>query len=145
MVSKPLIVERTYNVPIEKVWRAITEKDQMKDWYFDLTEFKPEKNFKFSFTGGDEHVQYVHNCQVLEAVPPVKLSHTWTYDKNPGYSVVTWELFKEDEKKTQVRLTHEGIPSFSNGDPNFEVSSFKKGWNSILGESLKNYLETGIK
>lgn len=143
METKPLIVERTYNAPIEKVWKAITDRSQMKEWYFDLEDFKPEKGFKFSFTGGDEHVQYVHNCEVLEADPPNKLSHTWTYEANPGYSVVTWELFKENEKQTRVKLSHEGLPSFSNGDPNFEVSSFTKGWNSILGESLRKYLETG--
>ncbi len=141
METKPLIVERTYNAPIEKVWNAITDKDQMREWYFDLKEFKPEKGFKFSFTGGDEHVQYVHNCEVTEADPPNKLSHTWTYEKNTGYSVVTWELYKEGEEKTRVKLIHDGLLSFSNGDPNFEVSSFTKGWNSILGESLKNYLE----
>ncbi|SKB92250.1 SRPBCC family protein [Daejeonella lutea] len=141
METKPLIVERTYNASIEKVWNAITNKDQMKEWYFDLKEFKAEKGFKFSFTGGDEHVQYVHNCEVLEVDPPNKLSHTWTYEKNAGYSVVTWELTKVGENKTRVILTHDGLSSFSNGDPNFEVASFTKGWNSILGESLKNYVE----
>src|SRR6476660_5202105 len=102
METKPLIVERTYNASIEKVWNAITNKDQMKEWYFDLKEFKAQKGFKFSFTGGDEHVQYVHNCEVLEVDPPNKLSHTWTYEKNSGYSVVTWELTKVDENKTRV-------------------------------------------
>ncbi len=144
METKPLIVERTYNAPIEKVWKAITDKDQMKEWYFELSEFKAEKGFKFSFTGGDENVQYVHNCEVIEVDPPNRLSHTWTYAKNTGHSIVTWELFKEGEKKTRVKLTHEGLQSFSNGDPNFEVASFTGGWNSILGESLKNYVETEL-
>ncbi|MES3017827.1 MAG: SRPBCC domain-containing protein [Bacteroidota bacterium] len=141
MENEPLIVEYTYSAPIDKVWKAITDKDQMKEWYFDLQEFKPEKGFKFSFTGGDENVQYVHNCEVIEADPPNKLSHTWTYEKNPGHSIVTWELFREGDNQTKTKLTHKGLPSFSNGDPNFEVSSFTKGWNSILGESLKKYLE----
>ncbi len=144
METKPLIVERAYNAPIEKVWKAITDRDQMKEWYFNLDEFKPEEGFKFSFTGGDDHVQYVHHCEIIEVDPPNKLSHTWTYEKNTGHSVVTWELFNEGEKKTRVKLTHDGLHSFSNGDPNFEVSSFTKGWNSILGESLKNYVETDI-
>lgn len=144
METKPLIVERTYNANIEKVWKAITDKDQMKEWYFELEEFKPEAGFKFSFTGGDENVQYLHQCEVIVADPPNKLSYSWTYPEYSGYSVVTFELFNEGEKKTRLRLSHKGLDSFPKDNPNFAVSSFTKGWNSILGESLKNYVETDI-
>ncbi|HEY1010903.1 MAG TPA: SRPBCC domain-containing protein, partial [Daejeonella sp.] len=85
--------------------------------------------------------QYVHLCEVIEVDAPNKLSHTWTYENNSGHSIVTWELFKETEATTKVRLTHQGVETFANGDPNFEVASFSRGWNSILGESLKNYVE----
>lgn len=36
MDKKILIIERTYEAPIEKVWEAITNKDQMKQWYCDI-------------------------------------------------------------------------------------------------------------
>ena len=142
METKPLIVERTYNAAIEKVWKAITDRDQMKEWYFDIAEFKPEKGFKFTFTGGDDAEQYLHECEVLVADPPNKLSYSWRYPKYAGYSVVTFELFKEGERKTKVKLSHEGLDSFPKGNPNFAVTSFTEGWNSILGDSLKNYVET---
>jgi uncharacterized protein YndB with AHSA1/START domain len=144
MKTKPLIVERTYNAPIARVWKALTDRDQMKEWYFELSEFKAEKGFKFSFSGGDDHVQYLHHCEVLEVNPPNKLRHTWTYEKNTGHSIVTWELFSEAENTTRVRLTHEGLESFANGDPNFEVTSFTDGWNSFLGELLRNFVETDL-
>lgn len=145
MKTKPLIVERIYNATIEKVWKAITDKDQMKEWYFELQEFKPEKGFKFSFIGGDDKVQYLHECEVLVADPPNKLSYSWIYpEHHKGYSVVTFELFKEGEKKTRLRLTHEGLDSFPKENPNFAHTSFTQGWNSILGDSLKNYVETDI-
>ena len=35
-MDSPFIIERTYNAPRNKVWRAITSKDDMKQWYFDL-------------------------------------------------------------------------------------------------------------
>ena len=41
-MSDPIIVERTYNAPIEKVWNAITDREEMKKWYFELAEFKAE-------------------------------------------------------------------------------------------------------
>ena len=103
MEAKPLIVERSYNAPIVKVWRAITDKDQMKEWYFELEDFKAEKGFKFQFTGGDENEKYLHECEVTFADPPNKLSYSWTYpEHNDGYSVVTWELFKEGENATRL-------------------------------------------
>lgn len=142
METQPLIIERSYNASIESVWKAITDKEQMKEWYFDLEEFKAEKGFKFQFTGGDENVQYLHQCEVILAEPPNKLSYSWAYpEHNDGYSIVTWELFEEAEKKTRLKLTHEGLESFPKDNPNFAVTSFTNGWNFILGDSLKNFLE----
>ncbi|WP_316818617.1 SRPBCC domain-containing protein [Pedobacter nyackensis] len=143
METKPLIVECTYHAPIEKVWEAITDRDQMKEWYFELEEFKAEKGFKFQFTGGDEKEQYLHVCEVLFVDEPNKISYTWTYpEHNTGYSVVSWELFKEGEQETRLKLSHEGLDSFPKDHPNFAVASFTAGWTFIIGESLKKYLET---
>ena len=144
METKPLVVEHVYNASIEKVWKVLTEKDQMKVWYFDISGFKPENGFKFSFTGGDENVQYLHECEVLLVDPPNKLSYTWTYPEYDRRSVVTFELFEDSQSQTRVRLSHEGLDSFQTDDPNFSVSSFTAGWNFILGDSLKNYVETEI-
>ena len=36
-----VIVERTLNAPVAQVWKALTDVDQMREWYFDLKEFKP--------------------------------------------------------------------------------------------------------
>lgn len=142
MEAKTLIVERTYNASIEKVWKAITDRDEMKGWYFELKEFKAEEGFKFQFTGGDENEQYLHECEVTLVDPPHKLSYSWAYpEHNDGYSVVNWELFEEGENKTKLRLSHEGLESFPKDNPNFAVSSFTEGWNFILGDSLKKYLE----
>jgi len=52
MSQQPIIKEVIINAPISKVWKAITDKDQMREWYFDLAEFKPRVGFKFQFEGG---------------------------------------------------------------------------------------------
>lgn len=142
METKPLIIEFSYNAPILSVWKAITEKEQMKEWYFQLEDFRAKKGFKFQFTGGDENVQYLHECEVIFSDPPNKLSYSWTYpEHNEGYSVVIWELFSEGDDRTRLQLTHQGLDSFPRDNPNFAVESFTAGWNYILGESLKKYLE----
>ena len=51
MKTEPFVIERTYNVSIDKVWQAITDKEKMKQWYFDLSDFKPEVGFEFTFPG----------------------------------------------------------------------------------------------
>ena len=52
MNNEPFVIERTYNAPVEKVWKAITDNDLMKQWYFKIAAFKPEVGFEFSFDGG---------------------------------------------------------------------------------------------
>lgn len=141
MKKQPIIVERIFNAPINKVWKAITEKEEMKKWYFDLSEFKPEKGFKFEFTGGDENKQYLHLCEIKEVIPEKKLSYSWRYDGQEGNSLVTFELF-EQGNKTLLRLSHEGVETFITDDPNFAKGSFEKGWDHIINISLKDYLES---
>jgi len=144
METKPLIVERVYNAPIEKVWKAITDRDQMKAWYFDFEEFKPEVGFKFQFTGGDENVQYLHECEVLVVDPPHKLSYSWRYPDYKGYSVLTWELFEEGKHRTRLKLTHDGLDSFPQDNPNFRIESFTGGWNYFVNEGLVSFVETEV-
>jgi uncharacterized protein YndB with AHSA1/START domain len=141
IVKDSVIVERTYNAPISKVWKAITDRNEMKKWYFDLAEFKAEPGFRFQFTGGQEGgIQYLHLCQILEVVKEQKLSYTWRYDGYAGNSIVTFELFEEGNM-TRLRLTHEGLNSFPSDNPDLDSKNFTEGWNSILGESLNNYFE----
>jgi uncharacterized protein YndB with AHSA1/START domain len=136
-------VERTYEAPIERVWDALTKKDQMKQWYFDVSDFRPEPGFQFEFTGGDQNVSYRHLCEVVEATRPNKLSYTWRYENIEGVSLVTIELFPETENRTRVKLTHSGL-DFKTDDPNFKPASFNAGWNEILGTSLRNFVEKGM-
>ncbi|MDR3680790.1 MAG: SRPBCC domain-containing protein [Flavipsychrobacter sp.] len=138
-MSAPFIIERVYDSPVEKVWQAITDKDKMKEWYFDLKEFKPDVGFEFEFVGGSKEKQYVHLCQITEVILGRKLSHTWSYKGYPGSSVVTFELFDEGGK-TRIKLTHAGLESFP-AERDFARQSFEAGWTQIIGTNLKGYLE----
>jgi uncharacterized protein YndB with AHSA1/START domain len=141
MSTQPFTIERTYNAPIEKVWSAITDKDQMKKWYFDLAEFKPVVGFEFQFYGqGHKGEQYLHLCKITELIPGKKIAYSWTYDKYEGYSVVSFELFSEGDK-TRLKLTHEGLETFPANNPDFAKESFSAGWTELIGTSLKNFVE----
>jgi uncharacterized protein YndB with AHSA1/START domain len=138
--TEPFVIERTYNAPADKVWQAITDKNKMKQWYFDLEEFKPEVGFEFRFYGGSEEKQYLHICKITEVIPDKKLTHTWKYDGYPGESFVTFELFDEGDK-TRLKLMHTGLETFPSDSPDFARTSFASGWTHIIGKSLKEYLE----
>lgn len=140
MTNEPFVIERTYNAPLAKVWRALTDKDQMKQWYFDLSAFKAEPGFEFSFSGkGQKGEEYIHHCRVQEAVPNKKLSYSWAYENYEGSSVVTFELFDEDGK-TRLKLTHEGLDTFPK-HPDFARESFSAGWTALIGTNLKEFVE----
>ena len=66
MKQEPFVIERTYNAPVSKVWKAISDKTQMKEWYFDVSDFKPRVGFEFQFTGENEGKIFVHLCKVVE-------------------------------------------------------------------------------
>jgi uncharacterized protein YndB with AHSA1/START domain len=138
--TESVIVERTFNIPAKKVWNAITDKDQMKQWYFDLKEFKPEVGFEFSFTGGPPDKVYIHLCKITEVEYCKKLTYSWRFEGYEGISHVTFELFAGDENQTKVKLTHSGLETFPT-IPDFARHNFMEGWTHIIGKSLKDYLE----
>jgi uncharacterized protein YndB with AHSA1/START domain len=139
MKNEPFVIERTYHAPVEKVWQAITDKNAMKQWYFDIAEFEPRVGFEFKFTANNEDKVYVHLCKVTEVVPGKKIAYTWRYEDYGGNSLVTFELFAEGDK-TRLKLTHEGLETFPKL-PDFARESFAAGWTEITGTLLKNYVE----
>lgn len=140
MNQEPIIIEKTYDASIDKVWKAISDKNEMKKWYFDLAEFKPEVGFEFQFSGGPSpEKQYLHLCKITEVIVNKKLSYTWRYDGYSGDSLVTFELFKEGDK-TRLKLIHTGLESFPINNPDFAKKNFAKGWNHLIGVALADYL-----
>lgn len=139
-IHKPVVLERTYNASTETIWQALTDKDRMKDWYFDLPEFRPEEGFEFEFMAGSEEKQWLHRCRVKEVIPRKKISYTWSYPGYAGESLVSFELFPE-KNKTKLVLTHSGLGSFPQEVMELRKENFVTGWNEILGTALKEYLE----
>jgi len=139
MKQEPFVIERTYNAPVEQVWNAITDKNAMKQWYFDIAEFKPEVGFEFSFEGRDKGKVFIHLCKITEVVVNKKLTYSWRYKDYEGSSFVTFELFDENGK-TRLKLTHEGLETFPK-QPSFAKENFMAGWTQLIGTSLKDFVE----
>jgi uncharacterized protein YndB with AHSA1/START domain len=139
-MNTPFVIERAYNASASKIWKALTDKNEMKQWYFNLSDFKPEVGFEFQFPGqGHKGENYLHLCKVTEVIPERRLAYSWRYKDHQGNSVVTFELFPGDGN-TRLKLTHEGLETFPD-NPDFARESFAEGWTQLIGTSLKEYLE----
>ena len=139
-LAEAVVIERVFNAPVARVWRALTDVEEMQRWYFDLKEFKPEVGFEFEFTVEHEGMTYHHLCKITKVIPQKKLAHTWRYKGHEGNSLVTIELFAEGDK-TRVKLTHEGLETFPKTS-SFARKNFIAGWTQIIGSSLKEFVES---
>jgi uncharacterized protein YndB with AHSA1/START domain len=141
LAAAPLIVERTFDAPIETVWKAITDAEQMKQWYFELEGFRPEVGCEFGFRVEHEGNTFDHRCKVREVIRGSKIAYSWRYEGHEGDSLVTFELFPQG-KQTRLRLTHTGLETFPK-TAQFARNNFQRGWTSLIGTELKNFLEQG--
>ncbi len=138
--TQPLTLEKELNAPIEQVWKALTDKEQMKQWYFTLDDFEPEEGFRFSFAGiGSTGEEYIHRCTIYLVNPPYKLQYSWAYDGISGFSLVEFNLVESGDK-TILKLNHFGLESFPQDKADFARSSFNGGWNELIGKLLPEYL-----
>ena len=138
-LAEPIVIDRIFNAPVARVWRALTDVDQMRQWYFDLKEFKAQVGFEFDFVVEHEGNAYHHLCKVTEVTPQKKIAYTWRYKGEPGISLVTFELFPEGSK-TRLKLTHTGVETFPK-TPAYARKNFESGWNTIVDSELRPFVE----
>lgn len=137
--SEPLVLERTFNATGTRVWTALTQLDALRQWFFQLAAFEPKVGFEYGFTVECEGQKVVNQCRIKEVVPESRLVFTWRYEGVKGESTITYELFAEGDK-TRLKFTQTGLETFPS-EPGFSRASFLEGWNWLVHESLKAYLE----
>jgi len=139
---EPLVVERTFDAPVALVWGALTDKEDIKQWFFNLPEFTPAVGSEFQFDVEHEGFSYRHRCKVTEAIPNKRLAYTWRYEGHAGDSLVTLELSAEGSK-TRIKLTHEGLETFPD-QADFRRENFEAGWTALIGDLLPKFLSQSV-
>lgn len=125
--------------PARKVWLALTEKDQLKEWYFDIPDFELKEGATFNFYEPGGENKFHHRCTIIEIIPHEKFSHTWTHPgRSKGESIVTWFL-SERNGETEVTLQHMGVENFADAGPEFAPENYQMGWDGFMS-ILKNYV-----
>mgnify|MGYP000454038907 CR=1 FL=1 len=136
-----IIVHQDFNKDRRTVWKAITELDQMKQWYFEnIPEFKAEVGFTTQFLVTNNGKDFTHQWTVTEVIPYKKITYDWTYKEYPGKGEVTFDLSGINQK-TILMVMNKGLNSFPEDIPEFSRKSCQDGWGYFIQERLKAYLD----
>lgn len=131
-----LVKEQTYNHPIDKVWKAITEKEQISKWFIH-SDFEAKEGYDYTFTATEEHGSTQIHGTVLKA-DPYTLVYTWKVGDAPLHTTVTWHL-ESIGSQTKLTLEHAGISQFDRETAEQMLGHFGKGWDACLSV-LPNHL-----
>jgi uncharacterized protein YndB with AHSA1/START domain len=129
------------NASPEVVFKAISDPNELTNWFPDAAILEPKVGGKFRFTfyensdmrrkkqGGD----FFPEGKVLEFIPNKKLSYSWQHKNISNFpeTIVTWELEPIRKNKTKVTLTHSGFTG-KEGDKSIEEHT--QGWSYFLNE-----------
>jgi uncharacterized protein YndB with AHSA1/START domain len=115
-----LIVNRTFNAPRERVFRAWTEAAELDRWFGPMTDaivttsvdLRVGGAYRIEMRRPDGQVFSAHGVY-REILPPERLVFTWIGCGGPEPvedTLVTLEFFEAGDK-TQVTLTHQNFTS----------------------------------
>ena len=89
-MKRDLRFEVFYPHAPELVWRALTEREALKEWLME-NDFEPKVGHDFQFRAPPQRGwSGIVNCRVLECEPPKRLSYRWESDSID--TVVTYTL-----------------------------------------------------
>ncbi len=144
-IKREIIIDAS----IENVFRAITNQEQLTQWFPDIAILEPKEGGEVAFTFLKEKS---HNKEqeldkdyhvvgkIIKIIPNKELSYTWRYKDIPDFpeTIVSWKLEQLDKNKTKLILTHVG---FTDKDKQ-EYNSHSEGWSWFITR-LQNYVIKG--
>ncbi len=122
----------------EAVWKAITDADQLVQWFPLQAAVQPGKGGSITYGWGD----LSGACKIVEWQPPSHLRTSWLAhnvpEGEPGEPLVVDWFLEGDKGSTRLRLVHSGFGAGPSWDDEYEGT--RRGWDFEL-LSLKHYLE----
>ena len=126
-------IEKTQWFPhsIDKVWRAITENEQVAQWLAP-TDFKGEVGAKYALHSPKA------DCSVVEGIvkeaSPYTLIYSWVaLNHKEVETEVKWEL-SEEKNGTKVNMVHSGILQYEKQAGEEMFASFTGGWERCFNQ-----------
>ena len=140
--APPLILHHDYAASKQKIWTALTELDQLREWFFkEIPEFRAEQGFTVAFDIKAPSRTFRHQWTLTEVEPPHRITFRWSYEDIDGLGYVTFELAEIEENKTRCTIINTTVDSFPQEYPEFKRESGIAGWTYFLKDRLKSHLE----
>ena len=138
--KEPVVVEQSFDVTQEALWDAITQREQMIQWFFgEIPEFEAREGFTTQFEIDTGERVFLHLWKITEVIPGRKIVYDWRYEQYPGIGKVTFEVLRDDGG-SRLRVTNEGLDSFPSDVPEFSRESCEGGWAYLIQGNLKQFL-----
>lgn len=115
--------QRSYDHPVERLWSAITDPDELPHWFPSKVAMKAEVGGTIEFT--DDPNAPVRTGTILVYEPPTKLAYTW------GESELRFELEPAGERGCTLTLINV-LPARD------EAARNAAGWTVCLAELDKH-------
>lgn len=109
--DRELRIERIFDAPRPRVWRAITEPELVKQWWgrgnpLTVERMEVERGGHWRFVEHSDHGDHGFEGRFREVVPPEKLSMTFEWDGAPGHTAVqTMTLEDLGDNRTRMVCT----------------------------------------
>jgi uncharacterized protein YndB with AHSA1/START domain len=152
-VQNEVVIHRVFDLPVNKVWGALTEPEQIKKWWGPRGFTSPSSTMEARVGGkylncmrGPDGKEYWSTGVIKEFNPAKKLVLSDSFsDKNgniksasdygmpgdwPRELQITFQL-EEADGATKLKLLHEGIPEEMHDD-------CVKGWNECFDKLEEN-------
>ena len=134
-IRKTIVIDASPEV----VFNAITEPEQLTQWFPDQAILEPKVGgrMKFSFykdlKNTHRDMDYFPEGTITEFIPNKKISYTWEHPNVPDFprTVVTWELEKIENNRTKLKLVHIGFKAGK------MLKEHDEGWTYFLDELAK--------
>lgn len=137
MTSSERTIEKTldFDVPVERLWKAITDASELASWFGDEANFEPTVGYEGAMVW-ENHGSFALRIEEVDA--PKRLVWSWVHESGVPFSpdaatTIEWTLIALDGGRSRLVLRESGFRSDKHHRENTE------GWTSELGK-LVTYL-----
>lgn len=130
MSERTIDREMEFSAPVERVWKAISDPEELSRWFGDETrlELKPGAEGAFVW---DKHGSFALRVEEVQA--PNRLVWSWVHEPGVAFADapatrVEWTLRPRDGGGTVLHLRESGFRT----DEHFRMNT--QGWTDELGE-----------
>lgn len=98
--DREILVERIFDAPRDRVWRAFTEPDLLRQWWgrgneLVIERLELERGGHWRFVEQRDHGVHGFEGRFREITPPERIVYTFEWDGMPGHVIVEDATFED--------------------------------------------------